>query len=108
MAEPYRDPYPSLREQAYWFYVRWFTTRDVPEKAWVQLSCPHAEEVIATENTVPDHEEMTNDGKIAGYDCDECGEHHRWLWGPPAPIYLGEHADDVRIPEPRTGEDLDV
>lgn len=93
MSANYRDPYPSLREQIYWFYVRWFTRRDVPEKAWVRIQCPKTDEVIATENTDPQTIDRDVEGAtcIASYGCPYCESAHQYVWGAaPAPIYAGE------------------
>lgn len=86
----YRDPYPPLREKLYWSWVKYATTRDVPPKSWVQLSCPESGDVIATEHTEPLEIERDVKGGtgIYTYDCSDCGSLHRFLWGPPAPLRL--------------------
>ena len=91
----YRDPYPSFREKAYWVYRKYLKGEDIPPKSWVQLSCPNAEgkEIIATEHTEPLSIDRDVDGGtgIWTYDCDNCGDSHSWLWGPPAPIHLADY-----------------
>lgn len=89
--EPYREPYPSLRERLYWLYVRLFADRDVPPKSWVRLSCPEKGDVIATEHTDPVKIDRDVEGGtgVWTYECDVCSEDvHSWLWGPPAPILV--------------------
>lgn len=92
----YRDPYPNLIEKIRWFWIRFFTDREVPPKSWVQLSCPETGRVIATEHTEPvdvDRDVKGGTG-VWSYECPECGAVHRWLWGPPAPIRVEDDDTD--------------
>jgi len=59
----------------------------------VALYCPlrdgmNEETRIATETTEPD--EWIEEDHIAVYECPVCGSRHKFLWGPPAPLYLGD------------------
>lgn len=92
----YRDPHPNLREKMYWLWVRYATSRKVPPRSWVQLSCPDSGDVIATEHTEPVEIERDVEGGtgIWTYDCPDCGSLHRFLWGPPAPIRLVDAGTD--------------
>lgn len=89
-----RDPYPGSLERLKWAWVRHVTDQDVPPKAWVKLYCPETGRVIATEHTEPvdiEHDvegdrDFGGDVGIWTYECIDCGNEHRWLWGPPAPI----------------------
>lgn len=68
----------------------------------VALYCPLREgrtdeTRIATEETEPD--EWVEEDRIAVYECGVCGSRHKFLWGPPAPLYLGD------CPEEGDGED---
>lgn len=58
----------------------------------VELRCPETDECFATEKTEPVAIERDVEGGtgIYTYECDECGARHRFLWGPPAPIYVGD------------------
>lgn len=61
----------------------------------VELYCPHGEGMtdetrIATEETDPDYFFDESGGHIAVYKCRVCGGQHRFLWGPPSPVYLGD------------------
>jgi hypothetical protein len=63
------------------------------ETATVALYCPLAdgkrdETRIATEGTEPD--EWIQTDRVAVYECPVCGNRHRFLWGPPTPLYLGD------------------
>lgn len=66
------------------------------EDANVQIYCPTTDgddrEIIATEETEP--VEWVQDDAVAVYDCPVCGRRHRFLWGPPAPLYLGDSTRD--------------
>jgi len=92
MTVEYRDPNPTLRGQLYWLFIRWFTSRDVPREAYVKLSCPETDEVIATEYTKPaERHPRVEGGAFCTYDCPECGVQHTWVWGiAPAPILAEE------------------
>lgn len=58
----------------------------------VELYCPlrgdEEQEPIATEETEPD--EWLQEDRVAVYECPVCGSRHKFLWGPPAPLYLGD------------------
>lgn len=60
------------------------------EDTSVSLYCPRREEriPIASEETEVVWSEPEND--CYGYRCEECGNIHTWVWGPPAPIYTGD------------------
>lgn len=62
----------------------------------VALYCPLSDGMdegdrIATEGVEPDAWEQED--RIAVYECPVCGNRHRFLWGPPAPLYLGDAPD---------------
>jgi hypothetical protein len=62
-------------------------------KADVSIYCPlsnnmTSETRIATEETEPD--KWIHGEKIAIYECDVCGNRHKFLWGPPTPLYVGD------------------
>lgn len=61
-------------------------------KHYVSLHCPETGEQVATEHTTPyDTVEFPEDGHTsAAYPCTHCGGTHVFLWGPPAPVYVGE------------------
>lgn len=71
------------------------------DDANVRVYCPLQDEQteetrIASEGTEPDA--WVQEDRIAVYECPVCGRRHRFLWGPPAPLYLGDS----------TGEDRDL
>ena len=88
----HRDPYPNWREKTYWLYKKYVKREDIPPKAWVKLSCPDTDTIIATEHTDPVDVERDVQGgtQISTYECPNCEADHRWLWGPPAPIRLSD------------------
>lgn len=62
-------------------------------KSEVSIYCPLVEDSttetrIATEETEPD--EWIQGEKVAIYECDFCGNRHKFLWGPPTPLYVGD------------------
>lgn len=67
----------------------------------IELRCPETMALIATENTDPDDwDSSVPDGEgIATYECPACGDHHRYLWGPPVPFCLddddGEEEEEI-------------
>lgn len=68
----------------------------------VRLYCPHADDydgpnpvLVGTEETDPAF--RGDDDRVAYYEC-ECREYHGFLWGPPAPVYVGD-ADAGQIAE---------
>lgn len=67
----------------------------------VALYCPLREEKdagtrIATEETEPDA--WIDEGRVALYECPVCGNRHRFLWGTPAPLYLGDEQGEQEVP----------
>lgn len=60
------------------------------EEPAVSLFCPYREDFIpiASEETEPVWEQEGE--SIYGYQCEVCGRTHCWMWGPPAPIYVGD------------------
>jgi hypothetical protein len=64
----------------------------------VALYCPlqdgtDEETRIATEETEPDA--WLQEDRIAVYSSPVCEKRHRFLWGPPAPLYLGDCPNGV-------------
>lgn len=55
---------------------------------------------LATERTEPD--EYNDDTGEAVYSC-RCGRRHRFLWGPPAPLYLGDAPPFRSVPRAAGG-----
>ncbi|WP_266075659.1 hypothetical protein [Haladaptatus caseinilyticus] len=75
------------------------TTDDHPEfdqDHRIEIHCPKTMGLIATEDTDPDEwDSDVDDGEgIATYDCPECGEQHRYLWGPPVPLNVDEEESE--------------
>lgn len=77
----------------------------VPNEETVTLYCPmsdHRDDParIATEEDEPD--EWYPEAGVAVYECDYCGSRHRFLWGPPTPLYLGDKREDATRGGPDT------
>jgi hypothetical protein len=58
----------------------------------VEIRCPETDTTIGTEHTDTAIVDDDPEGGtiIAAYECDECGTHHAYLWGPPTPIHVGD------------------
>lgn len=56
----------------------------------VSLYCPNREEKapITSESLEIVWKEQVNE--CYGYKCEECGNIHTWVYGPPSPIYVGD------------------
>jgi len=69
----------------------------------VRLFCPDGPSPLDGDEEDPvlvgteDSEPAFRDDPVAYYEC-ECGEYHGFLWGPPAPVYVGD-ADAEQIAE---------
>lgn len=66
--------------------------------AFVRMSCPDTGRTIATEDTIPARW-REDDERIAVYRCPDCDEGHAFLWGPPAPIPVGNETIDQQDDE---------
>lgn len=78
----------------YWdrCWLPWVDCSGIGYDHYVELTCPESEDdVIATEHTESvDVDDTVNGGTVHVYECGSCGRRHRFLWGPPAPIYVGD------------------
>ncbi|WP_458209294.1 hypothetical protein [Haladaptatus sp. NG-SE-30] len=65
----------------------------------IEIRCPETLGLIATEHTEPESwDSNVRDGEgIATYDCQECGDEHRYLWGPPVPLLETEGEDEQSL-----------
>lgn len=68
----------------------------------VRLFCPDGPSLLDGDEEDPvlvgteDAEPAFRDDGVAYYEC-ECGEYHGFLWGPPAPVYVGDaRSEQVR------------
>jgi len=76
---------------AYGFYR--YVRRDPSPN--VRLFCPDGPSPLDGDDADPvlvgteDSEPAFRDDEVAYYEC-ECGTYHGFLWGPPAPVYVGD------------------
>lgn len=79
-----------------WSYkIRSLIGQDPEHPEWpgsnVKLKCPETGNSMATEYTTPEAKDgEVKGGTLSTYACAECGAKHQYLWGPPAPLYVGD------------------